>query len=146
MYPGFYPGQDVLNLFLFDKKEILLNLNKKYLKNKRFSKKFFAYLDWLEASQYWSAQEIYDYKSTELQKMYQHAYTTVPFYRDKYKKAGLSLGSIQDLEDTHKIPILEKTEIRDHWKNMVSTKNPDGKLYPRHTSGSSGMALDFYAS
>ncbi len=29
---------------------------------------------------------------------------------------------------------------------MVSTKNPDGKLYPRQTSGSSGMALDFYAT
>lgn len=115
-------------------------------KNKRFSKEFFAYLDWLEESQYWGEREIYDYKLIELQKIYQHAYTTVPFYREKYKKAGLSLDLIQELEDAKKIPILEKTEIREHWKKMVSNNNPDGKLYPRQTSGSSGMALDFYVT
>ena len=115
-------------------------------KNKRFSKEFFAYLDWLNDSQYWSAEEIYAYKVRELKKIYQHAYSTVPFYRDKYKKAGLTINSVQNLEDIQKIPILEKAEIREHWKNMVSSNNPDGKLYPRHTSGSSGMALDFYAT
>mgnify|MGYP003662869682 CR=1 FL=1 len=115
-------------------------------KNKRFSNEFFAYLDWLEESQYWGEQEIYDYKLREFQKIYQHAYNTVPFYRQKYKKAGLSLNLINNLEDTLKIPVLEKPEIREQWKEMVSNKNPDGKLYPRQTSGSSGMALDFYAT
>ena len=114
-------------------------------KNKRFSNEFFAYLDWLEESQYWGEQEIYDYKLRELQRIYQHAYNTVPFYREKYKKAGLPLNLIQELEDTKKIPILEKAEIREHCKEMVSN-NPDGKLYPRQTSGSSGTALDFYTT
>ena len=115
-------------------------------KRKRFSLVFFEYLDWLEESQYWSEEEIYEYKLRELQKIYQHAYNTVPFYRDKYKREGLSINSIQDLGDTHKIPILEKAEIRENWKNMVSQNHPDGKLYPRQTSGSSGMALDFYTT
>ena len=95
-------------------------------KRKRFSKEFFAYLDWLEESQFWGEQEIYDYKLKELQHIYQHAYTTVPFYRDKYKKAGLSINSIRELEDTHKIPILEKAEIREHWRNMVSQNGRSG--------------------
>lgn len=115
-------------------------------KRKRFSNIFFEYQKWLEESQYWKEQEIYDYKLRELQKIYQHAYTTVPFYNDKYKKAGLSLNLIQDLEDVKKIPILEKSEIREHWKNMVSQNHSEGKLYPRQTSGSSGTALDFYTT
>ncbi|RAJ07129.1 phenylacetate--CoA ligase family protein [Arenibacter echinorum] len=115
-------------------------------KNKRFSKEFFTYLEWLEESQYWGEQEIYDYKLRELRQIYQHAFTTVPFYKEKYKKAGLSLNHIQELEDAKKIPILKKAEIRKHWKEMVSNKSPDGKLYPRQTSGSSGMALDFYTT
>ncbi|MCK0137247.1 phenylacetate--CoA ligase family protein [Arenibacter sp. S6351L] len=117
-----------------------------FLKRKRFSKEFFKYLDWLEESQYWNEQEIYDYKLRELQKIYQHAYATVPFYRHKYKKAGLPLNLIQELDDTHKIPILKKAEIREHWKNMVSQNHPDGKLFSRQTSGSTGTALDFYAT
>lgn len=115
-------------------------------KNKRFSNQFFAYLDWLEESQYWDEKTIYEYKLKELQKIYQHAYTTVPYYKKKYKMAGLSLNLIQQLDDAQKIPVLEKAEIREHWREMVSNNNPDGKLYQRQTSGSSGMALDFYAT
>ena len=115
-------------------------------KRKRFSNVFFEYLEWLEESQYWGEQEIYKYKLRELQNIYQHAYTTVPLYKEKYKKAGLSLNLIQELADAHKIPVLEKAEIRKHWKEMVSQNHPDGKLYSRQTSGSSGTALDFYTT
>ena len=115
-------------------------------KRKRFSNVFFEYLEWLEESQYWGEEEIYDYKLRELQKIYQHAYNTVPFYTKKYKKAGLSFHLIQDLADIRKIPVLEKAEIREHWKNMVSQNHNEGRLYLRQTSGSSGMALDFYTT
>ena len=115
-------------------------------KRKRFSKDFFTYLDWLEESQYWSEQKIYEYKLRELQSIYKHAYTSVPYYKEKYKRAGLSLNLIKDFDDGQKIPILEKAEIRENWKNMVSKNHSHGKLYPRQTSGSSGMALDFYTT
>ena len=125
---------------------LLCSIYGAFLKRKRFSREFFAYLDWLEESQYWSEMEVYDYKLRELQKIYQHAYTTVPFYRDKYKRSGLSLNLIRELEDTHKIPVLQKAEIRKHWKDMVSQNHPEGKLFSKQTSGSTGMALDFYAT
>ena len=113
-------------------------------KRKRFSNHFFSYLDWLEESQYWSEQEIYDYKLKEIKKIYSHAYSSVPYYRNKYKKAGLDLNSIQEIADIQKIPLLEKEEVRQNWKAMISDSNPDGKLYLKQTSGSSGKALDFY--
>ena len=115
-------------------------------KSKRFSKHFFTYLDWLEESQYWGEQEIYEYKLKEIKEIYTHAYTSVPFYQNKYKKAGLGLNLIQEISDIHKIPILEKEEVRQNWNNMLSNNNPDGKLYIKQTSGSSGKSLDFYAT
>tara|TARA_R110000868_G_scaffold3811_5_gene23467 strand:- start:10203 stop:11606 length:1404 start_codon:yes stop_codon:yes gene_type:complete len=115
-------------------------------KRKRFSNHFFTYLDWLEESQYWGEQEIYEYKLMEIKKIYNHAYTSVPFYQNKYKNAGLGLNSIQEISDILKIPILEKEEVRQNWNNMISNANPDGKLYLKQTSGSSGKALDFYAT
>ncbi len=71
-------------------------------KNKRFSKEFFAYLDWLEESQYWSKQEIYDYKLRNCRKFTSMPILRYLIIREKYKKAGLSLNSIQEFQ---KIPI-----------------------------------------
>lgn len=113
-------------------------------KRKRYSHHFFTYLDWLEESQYWGENEIYQHKLNELQKIYQHAYTSVPFYRKSFKKAGLSLDSIREIEDFNKVPILEKKDIHENWKAFVSANNPDGKLYAMQTSGSTGRALNFY--
>lgn len=113
-------------------------------KKVRFSKYFDQYMKWLEASQYWDEQEIYDYKLKEIQKIYEHAYNSVPFYRKKYKKAGLSINLVKEISDIDKIPILEKEDVRENWKEMVSQNNPDGRLYLKQTSGSSGKSLDFY--
>ncbi len=107
---------------------------------------FFEYLDWLEESQYWGEQEIYDYKLRELQRIYQHAYNTVPFYRSRFKAAGLSSNSINEIEDFNKVPILQKEEIREHWKDFVSSNTSGIKLIARQTGGTSGKALDFYAT
>lgn len=115
-------------------------------KRKRFSSDFFKYLDWLEESQFWGEQEIYNYKLNELKKIYKHAYNTVPYYRKKFKKAGLSSNLLKEIEDWKKIPILEKEDIRNNWKDLVSVNHTDGKLIHRHTSGSTGKALDFYVT
>lgn len=117
-----------------------------YLKKNRFSKDFFKYLEWLEESQYWDEGRIYDYKLKELQKIYQHAFTSVPFYRKRFKAAGLSVNSIQKIEDFAKVPILEKEDIRANWKGFISSGTPGNKLISRQTGGTSGKALDFYAT
>lgn len=77
-------------------------------KNKRYSKYFFEYLDWLEESQYWGEKEIYEYKLRELQRIYRHAFETVPYYSNRFKKAGLSRDTISEIEDFKKVPVLEK--------------------------------------
>lgn len=117
-----------------------------YIKKNRFSGDFFRYLDWLEESQYWSEQEIYEYKLRELQKIYQHAYSYVPFYRGRFKAAGLGENSINEIEDFKKVPILEKEDIRANWKDFVSSQTSANKLISRQTGGTSGKALDFYAT
>ena len=113
-------------------------------KKKRYSHHFFEYLDWMEEAQYWTEAEIYDYKLKEIQRIYRHAYESVPFYRDRFKKAGLGLDSIKEIEDLKKVPVLEKRDIHNHWKSFVSENNPDGRLYAVQTSGSTGRALNFY--
>ena len=116
------------------------------LKKNRFSSDFFKYLDWLEASQYWGSQEIYEYKLRELQRIYQHAYNTVSFYKSRFKAAGLTSNSIHEIEDFKKVPILNKENIREHWKDFVSSNTMGTKLIARQTGGTSGKALDFYAT
>lgn len=115
-------------------------------KRKRYSSLFFEYLEWLEASQFWSAQEIYEYKLKELQKIYRHAFETVPYYNQRFKKAGLTINAIKELNDFQKVPILEKKDMHDHWKTFLSANHPEGKLYRVQTSGSTGRALNFYAT
>lgn len=116
------------------------------IKKKRFSSQFFRYLDWLEESQYWDEKEIYEYKLQELRKIYQHAFDSVAFYRNRFKASGLTLNSINEISDFSKVPVLEKEEIRDNWKDFVSSDTSRLKLISRSTGGTSGKALDFYAT
>src|SRR6516164_10442687 len=43
-----------------------------------------------------------------------HAYETVPYYRDRWKEAGVEPSDVQSLDDFHQVPVLTKSEIRSH--------------------------------
>ncbi|MFQ5520696.1 MAG: phenylacetate--CoA ligase, partial [Candidatus Methylomirabilia bacterium] len=50
-----------------------------------------------------------------LREVVRRVYQRVPFYRERLDAAGIRPESIRSLEDLRRLPITEKTDLRDHY-------------------------------
>lgn len=64
------------------------------------------------------------------------------YWRHKILECGLDKKEVQNLTNLNKLPILTKDEIRGNIGLMLGS--PNGKFYKGTTSGSTGVALEFY--
>ncbi len=92
----------------------------------------------------------FDYKKGKrtqekrLKKLVNKAYK-VPFYKERFDKAGVKPSDIKHAEDLAKLPVLTKDELRAWMKE--EDKNPKYKYWYRDkTSGSTGNPLMFLVS
>jgi phenylacetate-CoA ligase len=113
------------------------------LKSQRYNSFFYKYLEQLQASEKLTCEEILSYKEARLEEMLHICFNDVSYYKGKLNKAGLSIKNFKSLADLDKFPVLEKEEMRTHWKEMVNSAY-NGKLIYSHTSGSTGKALDYF--
>lgn len=83
-----------------------------------------------------------------LQRMIQHAYNTVPYYKHMLDEYGIDPFSIKCPDDLDKLPILTKEQIQNKPEDYLSTKYlyyPEKKdVIIRRTSGSTGKFLKIY--
>jgi phenylacetate-CoA ligase len=110
----------------------------------RFGGEFRPLLDWLEETQWWSADEIRRYQAEELQRLVLHAYTNVPFYRRVFDECGLKPADIQSPADLVKLPVLTKEDVHHSLNDLLSSTASRRQLVFSHTSGSTGTSLQFY--
>lgn len=78
-------------------------------------------------------------------RLWRHAYSNVPFYRDLYLLHGISIDDIRTLEDIGKLPVVSKEQLR----SAAASGNlwgDTGDCYRVETSGSSGDPFRFYVS
>lgn len=70
----------------------------------------------------------------------QHAYNTVPFYKEFYDG--------RDLENFHGLPVLTRSHVQAAKDNFISTAIPatHGSCYPSETSGTTGRAVRVLAT
>jgi phenylacetate-CoA ligase len=54
-------------------------------------------------------------QNERLQKLLQHVYKNVPFYKKQLDENGVDLSDIKGVEDLHKLPFTKKTDLRDHY-------------------------------
>ncbi|MEW6125932.1 MAG: phenylacetate--CoA ligase family protein [Acidobacteriota bacterium] len=110
----------------------------------RFGGEFEKLLEWLEQSQWWSAKQIRVYQEAELQKLIHHAYHTTPFYRRRFDEHKLKPADIKTLADLQKLPLLTKEDVRNHFREMVSSEFNSKEMKLCQTSGTTGKSLKFY--
>lgn len=123
---------------------IAVSLHGYKLKKQRFNRDFYNILDFLNSTSGWTQERIRSYKEEHIFKILEHAYTHCPYYKKKYKEAGLKPTDFKQLEDLVIFPILTKEEVRQNWHGMVADNINKKDLILYHTSGSTGKALDFY--
>lgn len=79
-----------------------------------------------------------------LRRMLLHAWTTVPFYRERWRAEGFVPGPATSLEDLRQLPLLTKADVRDRKAELLSR---DGQARPVHldyTGGTTGTQTAFY--
>lgn len=113
------------------------------LHEKVFGRKTFEYLEELEQQQWLSPAQIEDLRFRKLRDLLMHAQTNIPFYKDRFAKAGFDPQQMQSTEDLKKLPLLTKTEIKANLDHMTWRECPGG-LHRYNTGGSSGEPLIFY--
>jgi len=120
---------------------IMLNVFSAKIHKARYGRKFHQLLDHLLDSQWYGPDQITEYQNTQLKLLVEHAYQTVPFYREKMERIGLKPSDIAGATDLYKLPILEKDDIRNHFSQLISTAHSIKQLGRGNTSGTTGSPL-----
>ena len=104
------------------------------------------YLRELERTQWLSKDELQALQLTRLKRLVKHAYENVPFYRRRYREAGVHPQDIGHLDDFEKLPFLTREDIKDNLDTMIAQGFPHQKLYANETGGSTGEPMRFFVA
>jgi len=108
---------------------------------------YFIYRKWynfLKKSQWWDREKLEEYQLCELNKLLNHAYSNVPYYKRVFNERGIKPNDIQDFKDLSKLPYLTKEIIRNNLKDLKARNYPDYKFEYVSTGGSTGIPLGFF--
>jgi phenylacetate-CoA ligase len=105
---------------------------------------YLRHLSRLRQTQYDDRQTIASRQWTALQHLLQHAYETVPFYRERFDQAGLRVADIKEPSDYQRLPVLTKADLRQNAARLRSTAYDPATLCRKKTSGSTGVSLEVW--
>ncbi|MFL5242851.1 MAG: phenylacetate--CoA ligase family protein [Gemmataceae bacterium] len=98
----------------------------------------------LQQTQYDSPASIQAKQWPAIHSLVEHAYATVPYYRQRLDQVGLRPNAIHGFDDFRHIPILTKADLRSRRDSIISSKHGLDGLHLKQTSGSTGVAVDVF--
>lgn len=114
------------------------------VKNRKFGRRQKRELPAFLERNGWSYQEKCKYRDLQLQKMVEHCYLHVPYYRDLFDQLGIDYKSIRKLEDLSVLPILTKDVIQENMDKFMADNVNKADLMFMRTSGTTGSCFQFY--
>jgi len=96
------------------------------------------YLYWNKDVELSSREGIVEIQSKRLRNMAKYCYDNVPFYNQKFKKAGLKPADIKSVEDITKIPFTLKSDLRENYPFKMFAKPLEEIVRLHASSGTSG--------
>lgn len=94
-------------------------------------------LRFLEKSQYWNRQQIFNYQSQKLQYLLQTSYDQVPFYHELFLRQDITPNDILSVTDLTKLPVVSKNMLS-YSGAIDKTRKTGQRIYESRTSGSTG--------
>ncbi len=98
----------------------------------------------IDAFQRLTAAERGAHQDRELGRLIQHAYETVPYYREILDARKLRPEDIRGVGDLSALPTLTKEIIRDRGADLLSTTYRPDEIHRSNTGGTTGVLMDFY--
>ena len=89
-------------------------------------------------------EEIKKLQSEKLVKQVKHVYEHVPYYRDLMDKKGVKPEDIKGIEDLHKLPFIEKSDLRETYPYGMLAVPLEECVRIQSTSGTTGKRVIAY--
>src|SRR5262245_17476172 len=103
-----------------------------------------ALLTDLRRTQWKDAPTLRELQRCALVRMAEHAYRTVPYYRERFDAAGLRPDHVRDLPDLAALPITRRSDFaRVPLEHRVSRRYSGRDLIALRSSGTTGEPVDF---
>ena len=100
----------------------------------------------LKQTEWLSADDILDLQARKLQRLVQHAYAQVPYYRRRLNDAGISPSDIKSIDDLASLPMLSKDDVRRYlYFDLFADDHVKREMQAINTSGSTGEPFTTYA-
>ncbi|MFO0936730.1 MAG: phenylacetate--CoA ligase family protein [Gemmataceae bacterium] len=99
------------------------------------------HLKYLRRSQFDAPSVVRGRQWAKLKMVLDHAYRTVPYYRQAWDAADVHPSDIRSLDDLKALPIVSKTDVRTREADFLSSQFPAKSLIVKRTSGSTGVPL-----
>jgi phenylacetate-CoA ligase len=87
------------------------------------------------------ANEVREEQERRLREIVRWVGSTVPYYRDLFRREGIDPDTIRSLDDLSKIPTLDKHTVQSRKSELVSESIPRRAQIAGRTSGTTGTAL-----
>jgi len=97
----------------------------------------------LTREQWLPEEQIQELQWKRLKKVLKHAYENTPFYREKFKDAGLTPEDIKEKKDLEKIPFTRRDDLR-RPERLIAKGFEKNKMNYSTTSGSIGRRTTTY--
>jgi len=103
-----------------------------------------SYMALLRQSRLWNRQTLKAWQWGCLKKLLDHAWKTVPAYRERFQRSGLHPEEIKTAEDFRKLPTLSRDELRALGPRLLSADYRKEDLVLRRSGGSTGEPVAVY--
>ena len=110
----------------------------------RMGSEFKKRYNWLIETDYSIQDDIICYQNEQLQRIVNHAYSNVPYYKEIMEKEEVNPKDIKSVVDLKKLPVLKKEDVVNNYKKLIALSYPGNRLKKSKTSGTTGTALKFY--
>jgi phenylacetate-CoA ligase len=102
-----------------------------------------AWFDELVENEFLRPEEICGLQYTALLNTLRFAAAQVPYYRDRFRELGLIAENFRGLGDLERIPLLGRSDLREHFDRLKPSVMPVGEKPAgmTHTSGSTGQRV-----
>lgn len=101
------------------------------------------YLRELRASQWLDTAELRRLQWDRLREAVAYAFQHCAYYKEQWGKSGFD-GTLRDLEQFRRLPLLSKLQIRENSAGLISDEHSRESLVESRTGGSTGVALTLY--
>lgn len=88
-------------------------------------------------------QEVEKYQLKKLNRILNHAYENIPYYKHVFNKHNIKISDIKHLNDLKQLPVLTREQLRGSFSKLQDNNNTYKKIYHGSSSGSTGEAVHY---